>query len=165
MSDPVVFGFSFFHLFWSFFPWSVFLLFSPLAIHVRFCDTSICLSGFSLLLVLKRKGAQGWLGSECWRVYLRVGFFSIPLEGGCCAQSTQTLITQLIHLWLLIQFKTAVIYILYKSCTSDAEENHMALKQNQTKQNKKCPLGPLIPCQILCTLQENKGKLGKAKHS
>ena len=41
----------------------------------------------------------------------------------------------------------------------------MASKQNQTKQNKRCPLGPLIPCQILRTLQENKGKLGKGKHS
>lgn len=41
----------------------------------------------------------------------------------------------------------------------------MASKQNQTKQNKRFPLGPLIPCQILCSLQENKGKPGKGKHS
>ena len=38
------FLFLFFHfaIFWSFFPWLVFLLFSLLAIHVRFCDTSQC---------------------------------------------------------------------------------------------------------------------------
>ena len=69
MSDPVVFGFcfSFCHFFWSFFPWLVNLLFSPLAICVRFCDTSIMhFRVFTITFVLKRKGAQGWVS---WKVY------------------------------------------------------------------------------------------------